>query len=650
LLIWDIGGIIFNCNLFGSFLVFWKLRKPSFIDGATTFYGKWFSDNDFEIGKFIQRSVDLVQKTEWYGIGHQERKDDAEKLEMLKSKLKVNEISPKEIDRMKSRFFANISHEFRTPLTLIMGPIQQMLSGTVKNKKEQELKLRMMLRNSQRLLELINQLLDLSRLDSGKVKLQAVQQDINTFIKGITASFENAAQQRELDLIFQSDETEILVFFDPVQLEVALVNIISNALKFTPPGGKITVKVKKTTKNSQISSAQTVEISVCDTGPGIAADHLNQIFDRFFQASASHEHHAKGSGIGLAVSKEIVEMHYGTIEVYSNDSEPCGSKFVIRLPLGSAHLQPSEISSIPQTIKKSLPTTSPRIALPVPEEESIEETDPLLDETDVADEVLKEKDIILVVEDSSDMRTYIRSSLQPFYRIEEAGDGKQGIEQAFAIIPDLIISDVMMPELDGNELCRILKNDIRTSHIPIILLTAKASEEGILNGLRTGADDYITKPFSTAILQARIQNLIDIRQHLQQTWNREMTLQPTEFATSTVDKEFIADLRKVIEKNIAEPDFNVEQLSKRLYMSHATLYRKINALTGESPTDFLRSYRLKRGAQLLKKGTESILEVALEVGFSSANYFSKCFKKKFQRLPSEYRTAQRNQESKDSYD
>jgi YesN/AraC family two-component response regulator len=205
------------------------------------------------------------------------------------------------------------------------------------------------------------------------------------------------------------------------------------------------------------------------------------------------------------------------------------------------------------------------------------------------------------------------------------------------MVPDLIICDIMMPGVDGYEVCRVLKNDIATSHIPIILLTARASEEDILQGLETGADDYITKPFSTKILCARIQNLIDLRRHLQQTWNREMTLQPTKIAVSEVDREFIKELKQVMEKNIPDTDFNVDQLCRKLYMSHATLYRKIHALTGETPTDFIRSYRLKRGAELLKKGMESVLEVALEVGFSSANYFSKCFKKKFHQLPSDFK-------------
>jgi DNA-binding response OmpR family regulator len=247
-----------------------------------------------------------------------------------------------------------------------------------------------------------------------------------------------------------------------------------------------------------------------------------------------------------------------------------------------------------------------------------------------------EKDIILVVDDSADVRDYIRGSLEPLYTVVDAKGGQEGIQKAQEIIPDLIISDIMMLEINGYELCRQLKNNIKTSHIPIILLTAKASEESIIQGLETGADDYITKPFNTKILCARIKNLIDLRHHMQETLNREMTLQPVKMSVSQIDKMFIKKLRDVINKNISDPEFNIDQLCKKMDMSQPTVYRKIHALSGESPTEFIRSYRLKRGAELLKKNFGTVLEVAFEVGFSSANYFTKCFKKKFHQLPSTY--------------
>lgn len=533
----------------------------------------------------------------------------------------------KEMDRVKSRFFANISHEFRTPLTLIMGPLEQLLSDCPE--KDQKKKLGLMLRNSQRLLGLINQLLELSKFESGKVKLQAGQLDIIPFLKGITASFEPLATQKELALTFHPEIKKMALYFDPGKLEDVLFNLLSNAVKFTPAGGKITITAHPLT--------DVLEIKLSDTGPGIPRDQLAHIFDRFYQSDSTYDYHRKGSGIGLAIAKELVELHHGTIEVRSRQGENRGTDFIIHLPLGHSHLKPDEmveISEIP-SLRKT-PAGIPSLDV-TEKEEARPEPKPGISDVESTEATRTGKNIILVVEDIADVRDYIRGALEPTYKVIEAADGREGIQKAREIIPDLIISDIMMPGADGYELCRVLKNDRDTSHIPILLLTAKAAEENIIKGLETGADDYITKPFNTRILYARIKNLIELRRYLQQTIDREMTLQPTKMAVSQVDKEFVKDLKEVIEKNIADPDFNVEELCRRLYMSHATLYRKIHALTGESPTEFIRSFRLKRGAELLKSDFGSILEVALEVGFASANYFTKCFKKKFHQLPSTFK-------------
>ncbi|NIM15492.1 MAG: response regulator, partial [Candidatus Aminicenantes bacterium] len=303
------------------------------------------------------------------------------------------------------------------------------------------------------------------------------------------------------------------------------------------------------------------------------------------------------------------------------------------------HLEPRTIVDLPDTAPPSgeHPAISRRLVSMLDlEGEQLEPGPPEYTGEETRPDDQPGKDIVLVVEDSVDMRQYIKNALEPQYNVEEAVDGREGIQKAQEIIPDLIISDIMMPEIDGYELCRVLKTDRTTSHVPIILLTAKAAEENIIQGLETGADDYITKPFNTRILLTRIKNLIDLRRHLQQTIDREMMLQPTKIAVSPVDKEFMEELKTVIETNISDPDFSVEELSKKLYMSHATLYRKIQAITGESPRDFIRSYRLKRGAELLKSSYGNVGDVAFEVGFSSTSYFIKCFKEKFQQLPSSY--------------
>jgi signal transduction histidine kinase/DNA-binding response OmpR family regulator/ligand-binding sensor domain-containing protein len=536
----------------------------------------------------------------------------------------------KEMDKVKSRFFANISHEFRTPLTLIMGPLEQMLSNC--RDREMERKMSLMLRNSQRLLNLINQLLDLSKLDSGRMKLQAVRQNIVPFLKGMKDSFDLAAQQHEVDLIFHTEKENITLYFDMEKMENVMCNLLINAIKFTPPGGKVTVSVTA-------PSPEVVEISVRDTGIGIPRDQLEHIFDRFFQVEEpSRAYHLKGTGIGLALTKELVNLHHGRLDVHSRVGEPSGTEFIIQLPMGKEHLKPEEIVEIVEG-ETPTPCKSP-VSMLMEEEISEIETKEPMDTDEPGEERAHEKDIILVVEDSADVREYIRGSLEPAYTAMEAKDGEEGINKAKEIIPDLIISDVMMPGINGFELCRVLKKDVLTSHIPIILLTAKAGDEDVLEGLATGADDYITKPFNTKILCARIKNLIDLRRQLQQNLNREMTLQPVKTSVSEVDKEFFKDMHKVIEKNLSDSDFNVEQLGKKLYMSRATLYRKIMALTGETPTEYIRTYRLKRGAELLKNNYGTVLEVALEVGFSSSAYFTKCFKEKFHQLPSEFQAAE----------
>jgi len=549
----------------------------------------------------------------------------------------------KEMDQIKSRFFANISHEFRTPLTLIMGPLQQMWNAGRGDRQKKNISL--VYRNAQRLLGLIEQLLDLAKLESGKMKLQAVEGDIVSYLKGIMEPFELAAQQQDLTLTLHTVETSIPLYFDPEKLEKVITNLLSNALKFTPPAGGITVSVgKETKKGEEGAGLEQVVISVKDSGPGIPAQQLPRIFDRFYQAHTITEGHNKGTGIGLALAKEIVELHHGCIDVNCKEGEDRGTEFTVYLPLGNIHLSPEEIAeNNRRTIAEG--NTEGNMEIPVftsfetgengagekPADSGVDNRE----SPDIAQG--EEKDIILVVEDNDDLRQYIRGSLEPGYKVLEAKDGKEGIDKAKAVIPDLVISDIMMSEADGYELCRAVKSDVSTSHIPVILLTARAAEENILEGLETGADDYITKPFNTPILLARIKNLIDQRRRLQLEFHRDIGFTPPlKMSISKIDQEFLKDLEAVIRQNLSEPDFNVEEMSKRLYISRATLHRKMQALTGETPTDFLRSFRLHRALTLLKSNFGPVTEVAFEVGFTSRAYFTKCFREKFHRLPSDF--------------
>jgi signal transduction histidine kinase/CheY-like chemotaxis protein len=553
--------------------------------------------------------------------------------------LEVQSEKLKEMDKVKSRFFANISHEFRTPLTLIMGPLEQMIARS--RSKEQKKHLDLMLRNSQRLLTLINQLLDLSRFDSGKMKLQAAPQDIVPFLKGILASFRLLAAQNKLELEFYAEEEHITLYFDPEKLEEIMTNLLANAVKFTPPEGKITVKLTMSETGTRVKEekylAGFVEISVCDTGIGIPKDQLSHIFDRFYQAEGADlqglKH--KGSGIGLALTKELVTLHHGRINVHSQEGK--GTEFIIRLPLGDRHLKPQEIgpaeSPAPRWKSRQIPVISAAYTMEKEEFDSMEVDKDLSGEG-------KEKNLILVVEDHAEVRDYIRGALESDYIVKEALNGREGINKAKEMIPDLVISDIMMPVSDGYELCRVLKNDISTSHIPIILLTAKASEESVVHGLETGADDYITKPFNTKILQARIKNLIDLRRHLQMKIQRQKMLMPGEISVSSMDEAFLKAFQDLIEKNLSEPDLNIDHLCDKLYMSRANLFRKVQALTGQSPIQFILSYRLQRAAQLLKANFGNVTEVALEVGFSSPAYFTKRFKEKFHQLPSTFQASE----------
>ncbi|MCK4762358.1 MAG: response regulator [Candidatus Aminicenantes bacterium] len=673
----------FSQTLWFYFLVFLSVVLTAFFSYRLRI--RQLRTREKKLGRLVQqRTKDLEERNLDLDLARrniEQSKDliEAKSLQLESQTVQLREQSEKllEMDKVKSRFFANISHEFRTPLTLIMGPLQQMLSSS---DEKQQKKLNLMLRNAQRLLGLIDQLLALSKFESGKVQLHAVRQNIIPLLKGAVANFEPLADQNELELEFRAGEEDIELYVDAGKIEDVIYNLLINAVKFTPAGGKITVtaerieaseedgrapglscKEKENNKKfcggagggfskeppARRRQAGSLRISVRDTGPGIPKEQLSFIFDRFYQAEEINEQRQAGAGIGLALVKELVQLHHGKIDVYSWEGR--GTEFVISLPLGEAHLaadeivEPGEAQSLASggqgRFLKKLPLDPAKTFVDFTGEDPDRETKeipakPFPSVSSVLS--VAKKDIILIVEDSADMREYIRGAIEGFYDVLEAADGREGLQKARETIPDLIISDIMMPEVDGYELCRTLKNDVKTSHIPIILLTAKASEESVITGLETGADDYVTKPFSAKILTARIKNLIDLRRRLHMNIGREMTLQPAEIEVSALDKEFLKELRQVIDKNLADTEFNVEQLAKELYMDRSTVYRKVYALTGETPTDFIRTCRLKRAAELLQDNSGTVLEIAFEVGFSSANYFTKCFKAKFGRLPSEF--------------
>jgi signal transduction histidine kinase/ligand-binding sensor domain-containing protein/DNA-binding response OmpR family regulator len=586
------------------------------------------------------RTADLKVRNMELETAHQNIQNTKELIEAKNLQLEEQSEKLKDLDQVKSRFFANISHEFRTPLTLIMGPLEQVYNENRDRKLAGDV--RLALRNSQRLLNLINQLLDLSKLESGKMQLQTALQDAIPFLKGLVGAFKSLAEQKKLEINFNSTCSSLILYFDMEKLERVICNLLLNAVKFTPEGGKITVTATGHSDAAEHFPDGYLEIIVNDSGIGIPAQQLPYIFNRFYRASGTEttQYKENGTGIGLALVKELITIHHGTIDVASKNTGNSGTTFTLRIPLGRQHLRPNEISAKNGTDHRSAQTVEEIQSTSFDIESKNLHKNGTAEKTSSTDDKDKEKNVILVVDDNPDVRKFIRDPLETDYIVVEAINGNEGLTIAGEIIPDLIISDVMMPEKDGIQFSREIKSDIKTSHIPIILLTARASDENVIQGLESGADDYITKPFNTKILLARIKNLIDLRRGLQEKVQKSMMLQPSEIKVSNIDEDFMKELLTVIEANISDQDFGVDQLAKKLLMSRATLNRKIRALTGESTNKFIQSYRLKRSIQLLKANFGNVTEVAFEVGFSNAAYFTKCFKEKFQQLPTTYLTTE----------
>lgn len=556
----------------------------------------------------------------------------------------------KELDQLKSRFFANISHEFRTPLTLILGPLDNLISGTFKGDAAQDYLL--MRRNARHLLRLINQLLDLSRAEAGKMELKARYADIIPFIKRNFFAFESLAKHANISQRFESEMETAMLYFDPDKLEPVLANILFNAFKFTPEEGSVRIKVGR---EEPADSEGFLQIRIADTGVGIPEEQLGHVFDRFYsppQSPQRGEAPTEGllgrnspanpppsvglggaSGIGLALAKELVELHHGQIAVASTPGQ--GAEFTILLPFGKVHLQDEEVVGE----ETGRPSPGEEISLITDPGEVELIGQPLAVLPPLADEEKTEaENIILLVEDNADMRTFIRAQLADGYKVIEAADGRQGMKLALEFIPDLVISDVMMPGMDGLQLCDALKNDERTSHIPIILLTAKADVESRLEGLERGADAYLAKPFNREELLIRSRKLLELRQRLRE---RYATLQPPEPATDKglqMEDAFLKKIRQIVEQHLSDVDFDMEQLSRALGMSRSQVFRKVKALTSRSPSLFVRTVRLERAKELLQTTDRSISEIAYEAGFSTPNYFSDTFLEAFGVRPSEFRS------------
>jgi signal transduction histidine kinase/ligand-binding sensor domain-containing protein/DNA-binding response OmpR family regulator len=536
----------------------------------------------------------------------------------LKNQLKLEKVETdtlRKLDHLKSQFFANISHEFRTPLTLILGQVESVISSNVATKEKG--KLQVANRNARRLLTLINQLLDLSKLEAGSMELKAEQHNIVIFLKSLFYSFESLAETQKITLKFDSEMENIPVVFDPDKMEKVFYNLVSNALKFTSVRGEIKISLK--------TFSSIVEIKIKDNGIGIPADLLPHIFDRFYQVDSSITREHEGTGIGLALAKELVELHKGKISVYSTEKE--GTEFIIQLPLGDFKIEKEQLVEI-RTDEFSFNNFD--------DETKAMETSQRPDFPDAESGAVRE--IILIVEDNFDVRAYIKEQLESDYKIIEAENGETGLVKAQENIPDLIITDVMMPKIDGYQFSKMIRSDEKTSHIPIIMLTAKAGLDDKIEGLETGIDDYITKPFSAKELRVRVKNLIYQREQLRKRFSTSTVIKPSEVTAVSVDKVFLEKTISQIEKHFEDDKFNVEDLADGMNMSVSQLNRKLNALVGQPPGKLIQSLRLQRAADLLKQNAGNVAEICYMVGFNDQAYFSRAFKKQFGYSPSEYRT------------
>lgn len=508
-----------------------------------------------------------------------------------------------EANKAKLQFFTNISHELRTPLTLIADPVNYIIHDDNLNSQQRSM-LQIVQRNVLVLTQLVSEILDFRKVQNGKMELRLSDFNLAESMKQWIKLFSVSAQKKHIAISMDAPDT-IMVRADQDKIERICYNLLSNALKYTSEGGEISLMAKE--------EGGRVMISVADNGCGISSDELPYIFDRFYQAKNA----GRGTGIGLAIVKAFTELHHG--EVSATSIEGKGSTFTIHIPVrqkGEVTNQPTE--KIEQLVEPSSAEEVPNQARHI---------DELIQPHQI------DKPEVLIIDDNIDIRTYLRSVLSEKYNVSEASDGKVGLELARKIVPDIVLSDIMMPVMDGLEFCQQLKTDKAISHIPVILLTARSLDEQRVEGYEHGADAYISKPFSLRLLLSRIDNLIESRKKLNQTWSKGVEDDEIGNLSNEIDKSFLKQLRKIIQENLVNSDLSVEQIGDEIGLSRVQLYRKVKALTGYSPVEILRKARLTRARHLLQTTERTVSEVAYAVGFSTPSYFSKCYKDEFGENP-----------------
>ncbi|MFA6581425.1 MAG: substrate-binding domain-containing protein [Paludibacter sp.] len=515
-----------------------------------------------------------------------------------------------EATQEKLVFFTNISHEFRTPLTLILGPLDS-LSEKEKLSSEGNRMLQLMRKNVHVLLKLIDQIIDFRKYENGKMQMFFTLTDLKSFISEISDSFLVFAKKKHIHFSFTADNDDFTLWFDSDKMEKICYNLLSNAFKFTSENGKIKVHLSKIDLNNELFA----ELTISDSGVGISEQHIHSIFERFFKVDSR----ASGSGIGLHLTKSLVEMHNGDISIRSEEGK--GSTFTVRIPF-----RQKEITVVEQYPKFSSNSTREDDMLILDmENETVEKVNMQTD-----------KPLVLIVEDNTDVRSYIKSLLLENFEIIEATNGQAGFVKAMKFVPELIISDVLMDIMDGFELCKQVKENLSTSHIPVILLTAFAQDEQRAIGFECGADAYIPKPFNESLLKIRVRKLIENREKVKAYFQKNLTFGERKENVAEIDKTFIAKFRKIIEDKLIDSDLNVDEIGKNLGLSRVQLYRKIKSLTNYAPNELVRIIRLKAAEQMIINSEKSVSEIAYDTGFSSPSYFTKCFKEYFNESPTEY--------------
>lgn len=531
----------------------------------------------------------------------------------LRNKIAVEQ----KLAALKMNFFTNVSHELRTPLTLIVNPLEQ-LSKKGKLSLEEASWVDTARKNAARMVRFINQLLDLRKVQSSKATLRVSRVEMITFVKKIADHFTEAARSKRIQLEIVAEQKELIAWVDAEKLDVVVYNLLGNAIKFTPEGKAIRLIIKSVPEEQHFS------IAVSDQGPGVPKEKLEEIFELFREGEHSGGRELKGTGIGLALSKEFVALHGGTI--WAENNADGGLVVTAKLKLGSEHYKHEEVSFV------DLPKTAPVLQKPIEQQIlSPSGTNGFTQDPQAP--------LVLLVEDNDELRAFIKGQLNEFYRVETAKDGEEGLEKAINLIPDLIVSDIMMPKLDGIQLLDRIKNHVNTSHIPVVLLSAKYSVESQIEGLKYGADYYITKPFNNEFLMASIANLLRQRKKLFEALvekKKAMELSPEPIVITSKDELFLKEVIRVVEEKMADTHFNIDAVATSLAMSHKTFYRKFKSLTGLTPVEFVRDMRLQRAKQLLDAGGSNVSEVAYAAGFGNPKYFSTCFREKYRVSPSDY--------------